>query len=168
MLCRLGMWTAHLSMLCTYCHIHFSETTPRRTHYLPEVLKRSLQLPARSQSWLISFCGFFFLFLIQILSFLCVLEKSWKTSVVKARAMCWEALPVWRQFGKIAAPFSLKWSPLWTLQLFTGAVFTFTKMWKPSSVTARYTGTAQLYCVCYAFANLNFCAEQENTLTKRG
>lgn len=60
MLCRLCMWTARLSMLCAYCHIQFSDTTPRRIHYLPEVLKRNLQLPARSQSWLISSCGFFF------------------------------------------------------------------------------------------------------------
>lgn len=90
MLCRLGMWTAHLSMLCAYCHIQFSDTTPRRIHYLPEVLKRSLQLPARSQSWLISSCGFgfFFLFLIRILSFLCVLVRSCKTFVVKAWAVC--------------------------------------------------------------------------------
>lgn len=60
-LCRLGMWTARLSTLCVYRHIHFSETTPKRIHYLSEVLKRSLWLPARSQSWLTSFCvGFFF------------------------------------------------------------------------------------------------------------
>lgn len=59
MLCRLGMWTARLSTLCMFCHIHFSETTPTRIHYLSKVLKRSLRLPARSQSWLTSFCSFF-------------------------------------------------------------------------------------------------------------
>lgn len=63
--------------------------------------------------------------------------------MVEARAMCWEALHVWTQFGKIAVPLSLKWSPVWRLQLFTGAVFTFTKLWKQSLVTAWYTDTAQ-------------------------
>lgn len=58
-LCRLGMWTARLSPLCMCCHIYCSETMPRRICYLFEILKRSLRLPARSQSWLTSFWVFF-------------------------------------------------------------------------------------------------------------
>lgn len=140
MLCRLGMWTARLSTLCMYCHIHFPETTPIRIHYLSEVLKRSLRLPARSQSWLTSFCVFF-PYPNPFLS-LCFGEVL-QDFMVEARAMCWEALHVWTRFGKIAVSLSLKWRPVWTLQLFTGVVSTFTKMWKQSLVTAQYTDTAQ-------------------------
>ena len=60
MLCRLGMWTARLSTLCVYCHTRLSETMPVRIHHLSQVLKRSLRLPARSQSWLTSVGVFFF------------------------------------------------------------------------------------------------------------
>lgn len=131
-LCRLGMWTARLSVLCMCCHIHCSETTPRRIHYLSEVLKLSLRLPARSQSGLTSlgvflvlcllFCCFRFLIylfyfffsssLSESFSFLCVLERSCKASWLKPKLCVRKHLHVWRWFGKIAIPLSLKWSPI--------------------------------------------------------
>lgn len=54
------------------------------------------------------------------------------------------------------------------LQLLRGAVFTFAKTQKQSLITACYTDTAQQHRVCCASAIPNFCAEQANTLTKRG
>lgn len=84
MLCRLGMWTAHLSMLCA-CIATFTAPRPCQEgsiispKFWNEAFGCLLEVRTDSRPSGL-FCGGFFFFLIQILSFLCVSERPCKTS----------------------------------------------------------------------------------------
>lgn len=82
-------------LLIFLCFAHIATFASLRPHQEGPIISLKFWKEAfsclqevRADSYPSVFFFFFFLFLIRILSFLCVLERSWKTFVVKARAMC--------------------------------------------------------------------------------
>lgn len=98
MLCRLGMWTAHLSTLCMYCHIHSSETTPKRD---PLSLRSFETKPSaackKSELTHILLCCFFFSSLSESFPFSVFWRgparlHGWSTTYVLGSTACLEAV----------------------------------------------------------------------------